>query len=225
MIIYKTTNLINSKIYIGRDKQNNPEYLGSGKLVCRAFKKYGKQNFKKEILEYCLSEEQLNEKEIFWIKKLNSTNKNIGYNITIGGEGGDTFTNNPDKEKTRMYCRQRKGKNNGMFNKKHNEESLQKMRENRKGIGKGKAPWNKGKQLHYRDKMGLHGSKNGMAKTFIFISPDKINHIVIGEFEKFCKENKLDIFIARYFINKGKIPVGRSKKDYRINLIGWEIIS
>ena len=32
-IIYKTTNIINGKIYVGQDKQNNPKYLGSGKIL------------------------------------------------------------------------------------------------------------------------------------------------------------------------------------------------
>lgn len=42
MIIYKTTNLINNKIYIGQDKNNNPKYLGSGDLLKKAIKKYEK---------------------------------------------------------------------------------------------------------------------------------------------------------------------------------------
>jgi len=44
MIIYKTTNLINGKYYIGKDKYNNPSYLGSGFILYQAIKKYGKEN-------------------------------------------------------------------------------------------------------------------------------------------------------------------------------------
>ena len=51
MIIYKTTNLVNGKIYIGKDKNNNPSYLGSGKILKLAIKKYGKENFTKETIE------------------------------------------------------------------------------------------------------------------------------------------------------------------------------
>jgi hypothetical protein len=65
MIIYKTTNLLNNKIYIGQDKFNNPKYLGSGKLLNISIKKHGIQNFKKEILEECNSKKELNEREIF----------------------------------------------------------------------------------------------------------------------------------------------------------------
>lgn len=102
MIIYKTTNLINNKIYVGKDKHNNPKYLGSGLKIKLAIKKYGKDNFYKEILEYCTDEEELNEREIYWILKNNSIDRNLGYNITVGGEGGDTISNNPNKERIRL---------------------------------------------------------------------------------------------------------------------------
>ena len=88
MIIYKTTNKINGKFYVGKDTYNNTKYLGSGKILKRAIKKYGKENFEKEILEECTNEQELKDREIFWIDKLNATNKDIGYNIAIGGVGG-----------------------------------------------------------------------------------------------------------------------------------------
>ena len=81
MIIYKTTNLVNGKIYIGQDKNNNPNYYGSGKLLKLAIKKYGKKNFKKEILEECTSIDELNEREIYWIGFFKSNDRYTGYNI------------------------------------------------------------------------------------------------------------------------------------------------
>lgn len=93
MIIYKTTNLINNKIYIGKDKNNNPKYFGSGKILKLAIKKYGIKNFKKEILEYCNTIEELDEREKYWINILNPE-----YNIGMGGNGGDTISNNPNKK-------------------------------------------------------------------------------------------------------------------------------
>ena len=68
MIIYKTTNLINLKIYVGKDKKNNPNYYGSGLLLRLAIKKYGKENFAKETIDICRNETELNIREIFWIK-------------------------------------------------------------------------------------------------------------------------------------------------------------
>lgn len=101
MVVYKTTNLVNGKIYICKDTKNNSEYLGSGLILNKAIKKYGKENFGKEILEECKDQIILAEREKYWIAKYMSTNRNIGYNITEGGLGGDTFSNNPNKEKIR----------------------------------------------------------------------------------------------------------------------------
>jgi len=105
MVIYKTTNIVNGRFYIGQDAHNDPNYLGSGLLLKQAIKKYGINNFKKEILEHCLTKKELNEKEIFWINKLNAQERNKGYNITKGGNGGDTFSNHPDKERIRENYR------------------------------------------------------------------------------------------------------------------------
>lgn len=85
MVVYKTTNLINGKFYIGQDSKNNPKYLGSGKLLTLALKKYGKHNFKKEIIEECSSQKELNEKEIYWISFYDSIFE--GYNLALGGSG------------------------------------------------------------------------------------------------------------------------------------------
>lgn len=102
MIIYKTTNHVNGKIYIGYDSKNRTlsEYAGSGRLLKFAIEKYGIENFSKEILEY-VTEDNWEEREIFWVNEFSSTDRKIGYNITKGGDGGDTFSNNPNKEAIR----------------------------------------------------------------------------------------------------------------------------
>jgi group I intron endonuclease len=97
MIIYKTTNLVNGKFYIGQDSNNDPNYLGSGLLINKAIKKYGKNNFLKEVLENCNSKEELDEKEKFWISNLSATT--IGYNISFGGTGGDLYNCLSEEEK------------------------------------------------------------------------------------------------------------------------------
>lgn len=96
MIIYKTTNLLNGKIYIGQDTKNDPNYIGSGKIIKEAIRKYGKSNFSKEILEKCDSIESLNEREIYWISFYDSTNNEIGYNILKGGLGSSGFKQSED---------------------------------------------------------------------------------------------------------------------------------
>ena len=83
--IYKTINLINNKIYIGQTTKNDPYYLGGGLYLVRAIRKYGKSNFKIEIIQKCNSLIELNKVKKYWIKTLKSQDKNIGYNIANGG--------------------------------------------------------------------------------------------------------------------------------------------
>lgn len=90
--IYKTTNIINGKIYIGKATNRESTYLGSGVDITQAIKKYGKENFTREILEYCTSDKELNKKEKYWITFFNSTNENVGYNLQEGGIVGHKRT-------------------------------------------------------------------------------------------------------------------------------------
>lgn len=86
--IYKTTNIINNKIYIGQRKSSKflgNNYLGSGKHLKCAVQKYGRDNFIVEQLDTALSPNELDLKEIEWIAKFDSTNPDIGYNISQGG--------------------------------------------------------------------------------------------------------------------------------------------
>lgn len=87
--IYKTTNLIDGKIYIGQHKYDKEEldkkYIGSGVILNRAIKKYGIKNFKCEIIEFCPNLKILDEREIYWISYYDSIQ--TGYNILEGGKG------------------------------------------------------------------------------------------------------------------------------------------
>lgn len=149
MIIYKTTNLVNGKIYIGkacgRNATNN--YLGSGLLIKRAINRYGKERFKRVIVDVCESRKDQNNKEAFWIKFYNAQNKCIGYNIADGGQGGNTTLNHLDcktiylkialKAKERYKDKQK----HPMYGTKHSEVARLKIS---KGLI-GRTPWNKGK--------------------------------------------------------------------------------
>jgi hypothetical protein len=98
MEIYKITNLINSKIYIGKDTTSNPKYFGSGILLKKSISKYGIENFSKEVIDTAENNSDLSEKEKYWISFYNSTNRKIGYNISKGGDGGDTISSNPNRD-------------------------------------------------------------------------------------------------------------------------------
>lgn len=88
--LYKTTNILNKKSYIGVHSTEDIEdgYLGSGLALLNAIKKHGKENFKREILEFFNSKEDafLREKEIVNEDWVNTPNT---YNAMLGGKGGN----------------------------------------------------------------------------------------------------------------------------------------
>jgi len=93
MIIYKTTNKVNGKWYIGRDSRNNSSYLGSGILIKKAIKKYGRKSFVKEVLEDLGSGANLDElkkREDDWLKKTGASEDPMSYNISSSGYTGLT---------------------------------------------------------------------------------------------------------------------------------------
>jgi len=89
--IYKTTNVVNGKFYIGKHQTKNikDNYLGSGKRLKFAIKKYGIENFHKEILFVCESEKHMNTLE----KILVVPDPELNYNLCDGGKGGFGYIN------------------------------------------------------------------------------------------------------------------------------------
>lgn len=91
--IYRITNLVNGKTYIGQHeyKDLNDDYMGSGALLLKAQKKYGIENFKKEILVFNISRKEhidLLEKTFIASEREKVGRENC-YNIADGGEGGN----------------------------------------------------------------------------------------------------------------------------------------
>lgn len=97
----------NGKIYVGQTEYRKvcDNYFGSGKDCIDAIKIFGKKNLKREILKFVFNKIQLDSWERIYIKKFNSTSKEIGYNIQKGGHGDG----------------------------KHSEETKQKMSQSHKG--------------------------------------------------------------------------------------------
>ena len=99
--IYKITNLINNKLYIGKTertievrwKEHLRHRFNLDYALYRAFKKYGIENFTISLLEENIEDETLlNEREKYWINHFKSNNKNYGYNMTLGGEGNIKYS-------------------------------------------------------------------------------------------------------------------------------------
>lgn len=105
--VYKTTNLINGKYYIGAHKTEdiNDSYLGSGVALCKAIQKYGRENFQKEILSITDTPEKMFLEEQKLIAY--SLGKEECYNMMPGGFGGFDHINSSG-----MHL----GKNNPMHN-------------------------------------------------------------------------------------------------------------
>lgn len=145
--IYKVTNIINNKIYIGKTirtlKERQQEHLRKVEKEPTYFHnsiiKYGKENFIWEIIEECPNE-KANEREIFWIAQLETTNRNKGYNLTTGGEGYELSQEikdkiskaNTGKKRTLEQCQHlSEVKKNLHFH--HSEETKKLMSLTRKG--------------------------------------------------------------------------------------------
>lgn len=106
--IYKVTNSINNKIYVGITNQGyktrfykhcSDSIRGSNFPLHLALRKYGIDNFTTEVIETCDTIKLLKEREIYWIKELQSQSKEIGYNVTNGGDGA---FGRPVSEETRL---------------------------------------------------------------------------------------------------------------------------
>ena len=97
--IYKITNIINNKIYIGKttvsiNKRLDVHRKNAKKRINRhlydSMNKYGEDAFVIELIDSAETNELANEKEIFYINEYNSNNRDVGYNMTKGGDGGNT---------------------------------------------------------------------------------------------------------------------------------------
>jgi len=147
--IYETTNLVNGKKYRGYHMTTdlNDGYLGSGTAIGKAIKKHGKENFKKEILEFCGSAEEMIEREKFYVTTEWVKDKN-NYNLQPGGRI------KPIDEVTKRKIRE-------TLKRKYASGELISSR-------KGKAPWNKGikyteeqNAVFTKSKIGNKNAKSG----------------------------------------------------------------
>ena len=164
-LIYMIVNKINNKIYIGKHTTKNPydDYMGSGKAINAAIKKYGSENFEKTIL-YCFdSEEAAYQKEAEIVTE-NFLNQENTYNLITGGMGWSS--NDVKGAKNPMYNVHRYGKDNPFFNKKHSEETRLRMSLNHADFSGEKHPQygknrsNKTKQLISKNHADVSGKNN-----------------------------------------------------------------
>lgn len=152
--IYKITNTINQKLYIGKTICKNPvnrwyRHLSIAKnkttsnhtyqLVHKSINKYGKENFTFEVIEECGSEALGAGREKFWIE-FHKTNvwiygSQFGYNLTAGGDGSSGFKHSEAAKNKMSEDRRgtRLGQENTFFGRHHSKESIKIISEKNKG--------------------------------------------------------------------------------------------
>lgn len=96
--IYKTTNVINDKFYIGMHSTSKLDdgYMGSGKQLKFSMNYHGEENFKKEILEFCETRDILKKREREIVNE-QLISEDLCMNLIVGGEGGRGFTSEEQK--------------------------------------------------------------------------------------------------------------------------------
>lgn len=144
MLIYKWTNLVNGKVYIGLTTKTlsnrtrmhvNNSRAGSNLPLHNAIRKYGPASFKVEVIETCTSMEELIKAEMKYIEELKCLAPN-GYNLRNGGE--NKVWHPDSKEKASKSAKLRIAKDSGA--------QLKNLLITGRNALKGKAPWNKGKK-------------------------------------------------------------------------------
>lgn len=142
--VYCTTNLINSRKYIGSHTGKiHDNYLGSGVNLTKALKKYGKENFIKEIL-WVGPKEYMREMETYWCEYFNVGENPLFYNCTSKGTG---YEHGRPNIKLREYLKNNKREGFFKGKSKENNDSLKNISEKLKGKPSGmlgKSTWNKG---------------------------------------------------------------------------------
>jgi group I intron endonuclease len=140
MVIYKISNTINSKIYIGQTIKKLSERIyghfadakrNRNTKIARAIRKYGIDNFNFEIIDNALSQEELNELEKKYIKLFNSNTNEFGYNLLSGGNQGGKHS---DETKLKISKKLKENPNKYWLGKSHSIESNQKRKETMKGV-------------------------------------------------------------------------------------------
>ena len=149
--IYVTTNLLNGMRYVGQKKINHAfnSYMGSGVRLTRAIKKYGKENFRRTIISFAYSPDELNQQEVEAIRFFNAAESDDYYNIELGG------MKYPLSEHTKQLISKNhadmRGKKSPCYGKKLSEEQRRMISERQKG----RVPSNKGKPMSEEQKAKL----------------------------------------------------------------------
>lgn len=193
------------KAYIGITKfSKETEYLGSGILLKRNIKKYGKEAFVRINLGEFQYRDEAKYWEEFYIKLYKTEVKYGGYNIHSRGGYSLSKSSLHSEESKKKISNSLKGKNNPMYGKTHTKEARKKISIMRKG----KAPWNKGKTNIYSEETRKKFSDSAKERY-----KDKTNHPFYG---KHLSEEHKDLLRK---VHTGRKMSDETKKKIRETLI------
>lgn len=187
-LIYKTTNIINNKFYIGLHITNNIDdnYLGSGTILKKAIKKYGTENFKKDIIFIFDNKKEMIDKEIELVND-NFINRKDTYNLSKGGFGLSTLSDESRKIAIEKIKKSLSKLDLSIRSKKRIETLLKIDLNIFKKIGKKSSITQK---LSYKN--GYINPNQNLNKINIYNSNDEIIYVTKRiEFETFCDQNNL----------------------------------
>jgi hypothetical protein len=217
-IIYKVTNLINGKIYIGKTVAKLKKRISSHIFNVRssnynsafhaAIRKYGEQNFKWEVIDKCLFPDILCELEKFYIKQFNCKAPG-GYNLTDGGDGacGHTVTPEVRKKISDALC----GEKNFNYGKKFPEKSVETKR--KISIA------NTGKHRSEETKMRMSAAQKG--RIVSAETRKKISNSLSGEkHHMFGKHHSLEARKKISIAGTNRHPSPESREKIRLSRIG-----
>lgn len=189
--VYKTTNTVNGRQYVGSHSTNNVEdgYLGSGHALLKAVKKYGKDCFTREIIEFLDTPGEAFEKEVQYIEQFNTLQPN-GYNLSpTGGIGVVGWCSDETREKLRQ----------ARIGKKHSDDVKRKI--GKSSIGnKSNTGRNLTKEHKAKLSIILEGNSNSKDNKLSIATRDKMSQSKIGNSNskgrEYTQEQKSSIQLA-----------------------------
>lgn len=127
--LYKITNLVNGKMYIGQHTTEdlNDGYMGSGVVINRALRKYGVENFRKEWIGFYEDKEELDYMERVFVDET-WVSRSDTYNLCVGGRGGRMFGKHLSDSTKAKISKATKG-NKRFLGFKHTDETKRKLSE------------------------------------------------------------------------------------------------
>jgi len=218
--IYKITNLVNSKFYIGSSVAVNSRWnehksklrrkIHVNPFLQKAWNKYGEDNFKFDVVELCEEKDSL-DREQYYLDTLKPF-RGVGYNISKIAGGGDTFSSMTKKAKKEFIKKSiHFGKDNGMFGKTHADDTIDKMKD--KAKGRFSLPW-------FIERNGeVEGTKKYEARR-LWLSNRKINYSFDNKLRNKFRRKATDV--ERKKISETKKRIGKLEESIKSDILSQE---